>query len=77
MDLPLSDQVLSLIRTVISLAVAVATVLGFTRYGFALASAYYGVGLSAFVMMQLALGRSMRTRTAPPAPATTDDTDTD
>lgn len=71
MDLPLSDQVIALIRTVISLAVAGLTVLGFTHYGFVLASAYFGVALAAFTTTQLALGRTMRPRNTP-APAAPD-----
>jgi hypothetical protein len=63
-DLPLSDQVMALIRTVISLFVAAATVAGYMHFGFALASAYFGVGLGAFTAMQITLGRAMRSRTA-------------
>lgn len=75
MDLPLSDQIIALIRTALSMAVAVVTVLGFMRYGFTLASAYFAVGLAAFTSMQLALGRTLRPRNTTTTPTTTDDTD--
>jgi MFS-type transporter involved in bile tolerance (Atg22 family) len=65
MDAPLGEQIVALIATLAALAVGGFTVAAVLTFGLATAAELLGIGLGAFGAARWALGRSIRTRTAP------------
>lgn len=77
MNLPLSDQVIALIRFTLSLVVAAFTVWGCVHFGLVRGSAYFGIGLVVVTTMQLVSGPALRGRNAPAPAPDNDDNDND
>lgn len=76
MDVPLGEQIISLIGTLFALVVAGFTVAGILLYGPVTGCGLFGAFMGALASSRFVIGRSIRPRHVPASPAT-DDNDGD
>lgn len=76
MDMPLGEQIISLIGTLAALVVAGFTVAGILTYGPVTGCGLFGAFMGALASSRFVIGRSIRPRAVPQADSN-DDTDDD
>lgn len=77
MDVPLGEQIISLIGTLFALVVAGFTVAGILLYGPVTGCGLFGAFMGALASSRFVIGRSIRPRTAPQAEPAANDEDDD